>query len=239
MLKSPKRCLEVNISMSNRLSIIILAHNDARYLKDAILSAVGKGQVIVVDDSVSDNCMEVCDGLDIKYVRIEPCSIGHARNVGMSLVKTDFVTMLDSDDKLLGIPETAFEILSGDPDIGVVYGNYINFGSENWRMVPNKNIKWEHFLSNNQLYPTSIFKLVAWRSIKGYWENPDGIEDWDMWARMYKRGWKFQYIDHNFAEHRIHPDSSWLSHQRNGREQMMRDLTLKHINEDSNINASI
>lgn len=93
------------------LSIIIAAHNSSRTLPATLESlslALGKvedTEVIILNDSSTDNTQEVIDEwcLRLQNVHIEKvdyCNIGKVRQHALSLASGDYITMLDSDDLL-------------------------------------------------------------------------------------------------------------------------------------------
>jgi glycosyltransferase involved in cell wall biosynthesis len=210
------------------VTVIIPCYNDGRFLAEAIESAYKQANVIVVDDGSTDNSLEIASKYPVTVIRVPHVGLSEARNIGIRAAKTPYILPLDADDILLPISMDAVRMLA-EYDIGVVYGNYQNFGDSEWLMKPNPEIEWEHFLVNNQLYPTSLFKKTAWESVGGYWKDAWTAEDWDFWARLFKHGWRFEYIDYAFAKHRLRHDSKWTTEVREGREKAAREMILNHI----------
>lgn len=94
--------------MSDRLvSIIINNYNYARFLRDAIDSALDQShqpvEVIVVDDGSTDNSAEVIAGYGSRVVPVIKENEGQtsAFNVGFRISRGEVVIFLDSDDMLL------------------------------------------------------------------------------------------------------------------------------------------
>lgn len=88
------------------VSIIITSYNYARFLKDAIDSALhqthANTEVIVVDDGSTDNSREIIAsyGKRITSVFKENGGQASAFNAGFSISKGDIIIFLDSDDTL-------------------------------------------------------------------------------------------------------------------------------------------
>lgn len=86
-------------------SIIIDNYNYAKFLPEAIESAVGqtqKSQIIVVDDGSKDNSREVISGYGEQILKVFKKNGGQASafNAGFALATGDLIFFLDSDDML-------------------------------------------------------------------------------------------------------------------------------------------
>lgn len=96
-----------------KFSCIIPVYNTAEYLDEAMQSIINQDigfndnvQCILVDDGSSDNSYEIC----LNYQKQHPENIialtkenegqGSARNLGLNYVNAEYITFLDSDDKL-------------------------------------------------------------------------------------------------------------------------------------------
>lgn len=83
-------------------------------------------EIVLVDDGSTDNSVEVAESLGVLAIRMPANSgCGAARNVGVRHAKGDILFFLDSDIALdPGAVEAAVELLTSDPNIGAVCGNY-------------------------------------------------------------------------------------------------------------------
>lgn len=90
------------------LTIVIPTYNYARFLPDAMESALsqsmpgGKVEVLVVDDGSTDDTPEVLARYSsrVRCVRQANAGLSAARNTGMREARHDWVIFLDSDDML-------------------------------------------------------------------------------------------------------------------------------------------
>lgn len=111
------------------VSVVIPVHNGARYLGEAIASALGQVEppleVIVVDDGSSDGSAEVARGFgDLVHVVAQPQSgAAAARNRGVALARGNYLAFLDADDlwpaERLASQLAAF---AADPALAAVFG---------------------------------------------------------------------------------------------------------------------
>jgi len=111
------------------ISVVIPCYNQARYLADAIKSALAQThshvQVVVVDDGSVDNTAEVASHYpEVRLVRQRNEGVSQARNVGFYQSSGDYVIFLDADDRLA---RTAVEshlcCFAEHPEAGFVVGN--------------------------------------------------------------------------------------------------------------------
>ena len=89
------------------ISVIIPVYNVEKYLRKCIESVVGQTyknlEIILVDDGSTDNSSKICDDFAAKDDRIviihQPnAGLSSARNLGLDIMKGDYVSFVDSDD---------------------------------------------------------------------------------------------------------------------------------------------
>ena len=95
-----------NTPENKSVSIIIPVHNYAKYLPEAIDSALAQTipcEVIVVDDQSTDGSLEIARGYGNKVSVIANESnlgVAETRNKGIEKAKGEFIVCLDADDRL-------------------------------------------------------------------------------------------------------------------------------------------
>ncbi len=92
-----------------KISIIIPVYNKACYLRELLDEIVAQSfshyECILIDDGSSDGSSEICDrvvAMDSRFdVRHIPNGgVSHARNLGLMLAHGEYITFIDSDDKI-------------------------------------------------------------------------------------------------------------------------------------------
>lgn len=109
-------------------AVIIPVYNTEKYLVDCLESVIHQTvpfeQVIIINDGSTDNSLTICKKYAKKYDNIQVISKENqgqavARNIGLSLVKSEYVMFLDSDDYIqdYSVQEVEEHMKSDDLDI--------------------------------------------------------------------------------------------------------------------------
>src|SRR5690625_364028 len=97
----------MNISNKKMLTVIIPCYNSEDKIKETIESVEKQTsdsfKILIIDDGSTDNGKEIVNKLNLKYKNIdyvykENGGVSSARNLGIKLADTDYVSFLDSDD---------------------------------------------------------------------------------------------------------------------------------------------
>lgn len=120
------------------VSVVIPCYNYARYLPDAVGSALSQSlvlvNVIVVDDASTDDSLRVARSLADQDGRVAVLA-NHQNlgpvgtfNRGLAQATGEFVVRLDADDLLTpGSLSRAVALMQEHPSVGLVYGHPIHF----------------------------------------------------------------------------------------------------------------
>lgn len=198
-------------------TIIITNYNYAKYVKGAVNSALAAlrpiDKIIVVDDGSTDESRTI---LELEYGRHpqielvfqENAGVAAARNRGIELAGTEFVTCLDADDMLH--PEFIKKVaprLADRPDVGVAFVGleFINQDGEpmgEWRA---DKFSWDYQSSvgkPGELPRTNIptpsacmFRKSMWKRAGGYYQVYAPGEDTEFMTRALSIGYKALPID--------------------------------------------
>ena len=116
------------------LTLIVPTHNRAELLLKTIESAFSQTrafkQVIVIDDASTDDTVLLLEkfGSRVVFVTAEKIGVQRARNLGVSMANTEYVTLCDDDDILEpDFVEQVSNCLHRNPDLDSVYMNYRSF----------------------------------------------------------------------------------------------------------------
>lgn len=184
------------------VSVIMPVKNGARYIAEAIGSALGQGdavvQLIVVDDASTDGTVAVVETLADPRIVVAPNrsrGLPAGRNTGAALATGDWLLFLDSDDRLR--PGALAALIAGGaahPDAAVVYGDYDRIdaagrpigarGVMRGRRKPTGDVLAAMLAGNFMVVGAQIVRHDAYRAAGGFDETLGYCEDWHFWCRV-------------------------------------------------------
>ncbi|CAM5321683.1 Undecaprenyl-phosphate 4-deoxy-4-formamido-L-arabinose transferase [Afipia felis] len=135
------------------VSVVIPNYNYARYLPDAVHSALSQPnvsvEIIIVDDASTDNSVEVARKLAGGDERIRILVHGENTgpvetfNDGLAEARGEFLVRLDADDILTpGSLERSVAVAQHFPTVGIVYGHPLHFSGTVRRAARTKPTTW-------------------------------------------------------------------------------------------------
>lgn len=194
------------------VSIVMPCYNDGQYLRQAVDSCLRQTlqsiEIIVVDDGSDDRITaEVLKSLSdprIKVLHTDHIGPAGARNMAIQHAKGRYILPLDADDWIE--PDyiaCAAEVLNAQSDVGIVYCHADLFGEKEgaW-CLPEFSL--ENFLLDNCIFITALFRKADWQAVGGFSEEfKHGLEDYDFWLALIKRGRAVYQFPETWFHYRI------------------------------------
>lgn len=184
--------------MPNKLiSIIIPCYNAQEYIGKAIESALSQTysniEIIVVDDSSSDDSLSVVKSFSskIRIVELNRSGPGKARNAGVRNAKGELIAFLDADDTIdKNFVKYMVSFLAANPDASYCYSQMKVHGAQNGvaktiDFDPGFLLLKSNFIGIGVIIPKQIFLDVG-----GFDESLSAFEDWDIWLKLLSSGHK-------------------------------------------------
>ncbi|MFC1510445.1 glycosyltransferase family 2 protein [Candidatus Omnitrophota bacterium] len=213
---------------SIKVSILVPSYNGAKYLPDALNSALKQTyqdfEILIMDDGSTDNTKEVLAPFleahsdKIRYFYQENQGLACARNAAISHAQGEYLALLDADD--IWLPqrlEKTVAVIEADPQVGLVHANITRISLEGKELdTPKRDVSvlsgsiFEHiFLRKAHVScPTVLFRKKCYDDCGGF--DPAlarlGCEDRELWLRFVKK-YSFQYIDEVLAFYRLSASS--------------------------------
>lgn len=177
----------MNISNKKMLTVIIPCYNSEDTIKETIESVEKQTsdsfKILIIDDGSTDNGKEIVNKLNLKYKNIdyvykENGGVSSARNLGIKLADTDYVSFLDSDDLYhRDFVKSMLENITKD-DADVSFCSYYMYYPNKMRMArssfKDRNIVLEYLKGNNSTN-TNCFVISRNFLIKNNIEFDDAI----------------------------------------------------------------
>lgn len=198
------------------VSIVITCYNQARYLGDAIRSALAqthaRREVIVIDDGSTDDTAGVAARYPaVNYVRQPNSGLSAARNSGIRESRGEFLIFLDADDRLLpNALRAGLDCFLIRPECAFVSGHYrmmLEDGTpqpdfERW---PPESDAYRTLLQRNYvgMHATVMYRRAAFEAVGGFNSGLPTCEDYEMYLRI-ARGHPVHSHGQVVAEYRRH-----------------------------------
>ena len=211
------------MSQQPLVSVICLCYNHGFYLAEALDSVLSQTypniEVLVVDDSSTDNSVEIIQTYLKKYPQIRFISTGKnmgncaAFNMGLKASKGEYIIDFATDDVLL--PERvaqqveAFQML--DASYGVMYsdaehisdtGEHLYFHSRKYKPAPDGDVFAEVLQRYFICPPTMMVRRKVFQELGGY-DATLAYEDFDFWIRS-ARKFHYYYLPEVTTKRRVH-----------------------------------
>ena len=202
---------------SPRTSVLIPAYNSAATIRETVESALAQTmpelEVIVVDDGSAE---PIADALaETRDPRLRVLRHGRnrglsaARNTALAAARAPLVSQLDHDD--LWEPDYLESVLPlfADPGIGLVYANAMVIGHPEGleAIIPDASVHpMDTFPKIAEQCPipalTATMRTEAVRAVGGYARWLWGTQDYHLYLKLVKAGWRFGYVDRRLARYR-------------------------------------
>jgi len=204
--------------MSSLVSIIIPSYNSARYIVQAVESALAQThpavEVIVVDDGSTDATQQALAPYRSRIACLHQTNRGPAaaRNAGLRIAQGAYLLFLDSDDLLVPTSVAAkVSFLEQHPQYGLVYSAWKQINDDGSRVLGEVRpacqgdvlaalLRREFFF-----FPGSaLIRRACLDRVGAFDETAYGTEDADLWIRLARAGYAFGYIDEPLFVYRFH-----------------------------------
>ena len=205
-----------------RISVVIPVRNRSRLLARALCSVARQSypplEVLVVDDGSSDDPQAIehmwnkaYPALPLRWFSIRQRGVSHARNLGITQARGDWIALLDSDDTWLPHKlELQATHLQHNPQLQIVHGEEIwirNGVRVNPRKIHRKSGGNIFFacLARCLISPSAVLlKKSLFDQVGLFAEDLPVCEDYDLWLRItahYEVGFVEQAIVVKYGGH--------------------------------------
>jgi glycosyltransferase involved in cell wall biosynthesis len=206
-----------------RVNVIVPCHNGARFLGEALKSALQQTHsdttVLVVDDGSTDETGRIARGFGdrVSVIRQPKSGVSAARNRAIDATDGEYVAFLDADDRWH--PDKLsrqLALMSDHPQYGLVHTaiRHIDAASRVIGRPDNalcrRNTQGDcvaRLLSRNTIATSSV--LLRRDLLRGERFRTDmaAAEDWDLWLRLASRT-RFGCVDEELTDYRFHDSNT-------------------------------
>jgi len=208
---------------SGTIAVVIPVRNGARYLKEAVVSAIHQTrhaqEIYVVVDPSQDATETIAQEIARTYsiVRciknITTRGVSESRNQGIVASASEYVMFLDSDDVLKpSYLEKVAHLLDRNPKVGMAYSDYAEFGDRN-RVVTLPEFNMRLFLVDCIVMGPAMARRRAleWA---GTYDSVQVFEDWELWMRFIEQGWSVRGVHEALYNYRVHKGNRTIEQEK-------------------------
>ncbi len=205
------------------ITILLPVYNGDKYLKKAIESILKQTfsnfEFIIVNDGSTDNSLEIIKSFNDPRIKIinnkKNLGLIKSLNIGLEQAKGRYIARLDADDIALeNRLEKQYNYLEKNKNVTLIGGGAEIINNEG-KYVRKKlpitdfdQIKfWALFIGNPFLHSSIFFRKKDINSINGYSHKYKHVEDYDLYLRLIKNGYKIINLPEIFIKYRIHNQS--------------------------------
>jgi len=211
-----------------KVSVVIIAHNEAEFLTDAILSVEAQTytdwELVCVSDGSTDDTGKIMKDSGHLFLSRQKGGPALARNTGFEQAKGEFFVPLDGDDMLdrTYLQKTVEKMSIYD----VAYTDIRAFGmfDAEWRMGP---MDLAVLSSENVMPCCAMFKREVWEA-HPYDSETEMFCDWDFWLAAVKNGYRGVRIPEALWYYRRHPNAWTIKDQAEDNPRLIEILRRKH-----------
>ena len=213
-------------------AICIGTYNQARYLRDAVTSALAQSypieEIWISDDASTDETPEILHALHEEHPQLhvfrQPVNLGLPGNLSWLLARprTDLIVRLDSDDRLE--PEyvaTLAALMEKHSDAGYAHCNVAEMDIHGVQQRTRRLARTEEYESADQALRAGssgyrvaanciLYRAEALRQVDYYRPTLDwrACEDWHLIVRLTLAGWGNVYAPRTLANYRSWDDAA-------------------------------
>jgi hypothetical protein len=214
-------------------NVVITCHDYGAYLREAVDSVLANDvdyDIHIVDDCSGDDTPEVAAELierhpHVHYLRNpQRRGAGYSRNRGIAAADSDFVVLLDADDRIgADYLFDAARLLREGAD--VVNPDAVLFGARRARWSVPEVTTLEMLLERNHVHCCSAFRRALWSQVGGIDEQMPCWMDYDFWIRVAATGARIWGLHGDYFFYHQHGDS--LSSRAHALRAELRDYLLR------------
>ncbi|MDD2493997.1 MAG: glycosyltransferase family A protein [Tissierellia bacterium] len=220
------------------VSIIVPCYNQAKYLPKTIESVISQSckswECIIINDGSTDNTEEVANNLckideRLRYIYQSNKGVCATRNNAISQSKGEYILCLDGDDYISkNFIEEMVKVLDNNLNVKVVTSKVQLFGEKNKELkLPAYSI--EKLIEQNLFIMTSMFRRIDFDLSPGFNENmKNGLEDWDFWISLLKKGGDVVHLNNIIFYYRIKKNSRNKNITKKEFEELYKSLYYNH-----------
>lgn len=205
-----------------KITLVTPSYNQAQFLEETIQSVLDQNyrnlEYIIIDGGSTDNSVKIIKKYE-KYLAywVSEKDKGQTDAIAKGFEKStgDFLSWLNSDDTYLpGSLAAVADVIQRQPNIDVVYGDYIITDKTGKPLLRKREIKFDFDIMlygvNMIGQPAAFFSKFIYNRVGRLDINLNYFMDVEFWLRIAKNGGKFTHVKRFIATYRFHENSKTI-----------------------------
>ncbi len=193
---------------NKQVTIVVTTHNQSKELVEVCINSIIyqtflNFKLIIIDDgSTNEETLKYLTDLNnltdsrISIIFTQNNGVVKARNLGIKLSRTKYITFVDPDDSLENtFLEKCFLLASTyDKNLALIHPDVAISNHEN-KIWETEEMSYEKLLLRNSIPISCLINLKILKKVGGFsTEQELGYEDWELWVRIAGRGYHSKRI---------------------------------------------
>jgi glycosyltransferase involved in cell wall biosynthesis len=188
------------------VTIVLTTHNHEHYLEEAFRSVIAQTfrnwELVIVNDASTDGTSALIERLISEHKEYRITSLlldgagpARARNTGVQHGTAPYLLLLDGDDILSAqYIEYQLPVIERDPNLGWVFPVSVQAGSFH-RLWSKRPFDVAELAAADRMPVNSLMRREMFSELGGFsTELVGAYEDWDLWLRAVRAGWKAKLV---------------------------------------------
>lgn len=206
--------------MMPKVSVLMSVYNGERYLRQAVESILAQTfadfEFIIIDDCSNDLSGSIINSYSdprIVSVRNEiNLGLTGSLNAGLEIVRGEYIARMDCDD--VSLPERLgkqVSFMDSHPEVGVC-GAWAKDIDEAGRVIADRPTRigeladYYYWIPSPVIHPSAMIRAALLKRLR-YDHNLRYAQDYDLWLRIVKTGYKLASMPEHLLQYRVHAGS--------------------------------
>ena len=196
----------------NQIGLVAIGRNEGERLRQCLLSAIGKVDLIAyVDSGSTDGSVAMANALGIEVIELDlsiPFTAARARNAGFqhllkAMPQMEWVQFVDGDCEIVeGWLDRAQQALSAQPEVAVVCGRRRERFPEQSIYNQLCDLEWNTPIGETKACGgDAMMRSKAFQQVAGFDPTLIAGEEPELCVRLRQQGWKILRLDAEMTRH--------------------------------------
>lgn len=236
------------------ITVLMPVYNGERYLREAIESILNQTfknfEFLIINDCSTDGSREIILSYNDERIRLidNQVNMGQTKslNKGLRIARGRYIARIDQDD--ISLPERLrlqAKVFHDNPELSVIGSSAIFIDGEGekidyWNASSEiEDIMVNIFFNNPICHSSAMMKREEVLALGGYDERYLCSQDFELWSRFIRKGYKISNIEEYLVKIRKHENSALVGFKNREMIKEISTIIFENINHFTEVNLSL